>query len=75
VEGIVKRARLFKLVYDTIYGGSCSHRKVGQPLGGKRRWKYKVKRFCAGVTHPRDDSLSVSNPTRALDTLSGYHRR
>ena len=26
-------------------------------------------------THPRDSSLSVSNPTRALDTLSGYHGR
>ena len=27
----------------------------------------------ARKTHPRDGSLSVSNPTRALDTLSGYH--
>ena len=24
-------------------------------------------------THPRDGSLSVSNPTRTLDTLSDYH--
>ena len=27
----------------------------------------------ARKTHPRDGSLSVSNPTRALDTPSGYH--
>ena len=25
------------------------------------------------TTHPRDGSLSASNPARALDTLSGYH--
>ena len=26
-------------------------------------------------THPRDGNLNVSNPTRAVDTLSGYHGR
>ena len=31
------------------------------------------RREDARKTHPRDGSLSVSNPTRALDTLSGYH--
>ena len=25
------------------------------------------------TNHPRDGSLSASNPARALDTLSGYH--
>jgi len=33
----------------------------------KRRARY------AKNTYPRDGTLSVSNPTRALDTLSGYH--
>ena len=32
------------------------------------------RREDARKTHPRDGSLSVSNPTRALDTLSGYHK-
>ena len=32
-----------------------------------------MRREDARKTHPRDGSLSVSNPTRALDTLSGYH--
>ena len=32
-----------------------------------------MRREDAEKTHPRDGSLSVSNPTRALDTLSGYH--
>ena len=31
------------------------------------------RREDARKTHPRDGSLSVSNPTRTLDTLSGYH--
>ena len=30
------------------------------------------RREDARKTHPRDGSLSVSNPTRALDTPSGY---
>ena len=31
------------------------------------------RREDARKNHPRDGSLSVSNPIRALDTLSGYH--
>ena len=31
------------------------------------------RREDARKIHPTDGSLSVSNPTRALDTLSGYH--
>ena len=31
------------------------------------------RREDARKTQPRDGSLSVSNPTRALGTLSGYH--
>ena len=31
-----------------------------------------MRREDARKTHPRDGSLSVSNPSRALDTLSGY---
>ena len=31
------------------------------------------RRDDARKNHPRDGSLSVSNPARALDTLSGYH--
>ena len=38
---------------------------------GKRQMKKRRKRRAR--THPRDGSLSVSNPTRVLDTFSGYH--
>ena len=31
------------------------------------------RRENARKTHPRDGSLSVSNPARVFDTLSGYH--
>ena len=34
----------------------------------REREKRKEKR-----NHPRDGNLSASNPTRALDTFSGYH--
>ena len=33
------------------------------------------RRDDARKTHPRDGSLSVSNPTRVLHFLSGYHGR
>jgi len=59
--------------------------KSCQPLRGKTGLNTNDKGTCLmrerkarkkrEKTHPGDSSLSVSNPTRALDTLSGYHGR
>ena len=43
-----------------------------QNTKGNHRWE-KKKGAENARTHPRDGSLSISNPTRVLDTLSGYN--
>jgi len=41
---------------------------------GKKKKRKKEKKRKEKRNHPRDGSLSASNPTRALDTFSGYHK-
>jgi len=52
----------------SLEGTYRSKERIKHETKGQRRGKKNPQR-----NHPRDGSLSISNPARALDTFSGYH--